>query len=205
METVTDTYTAITGLRLMQLTELDTTVLFEKQGVSVEIPSGLLQELNLGDMVLLEITITRPQDNAVEISLSAAGTPVTDLTGTVVRLPWEKDHDTALSCRDLAGTHIANVVFEKDSGTVLFEISAPGTYVLLTEEPEPTDSPVASASPSHTPSAEMPVPEPTPEPAASAPSAEEPASISIAGTTAAVCIVLLCLAGILIYRRWRHG
>lgn len=127
-ETVTDTYTAISGLRLQRLINSGSTVLFEKQGLSMEIPSSLLKALNLKNDDLLETTILHPQKNAVQIAVVAAGIPVNDLTGTMLYLPWDSSDGTKLECRDSAGDLYTEVVYQEATGLARFEIAAPGTY-----------------------------------------------------------------------------
>lgn len=186
-EIVTDTYTALSGLRLEQLTQLDDRVLFEKQGAAVEIPSHLLENLALSDWELLETTILRPADNAVELEILAAGERVTDLTGTVIRMPWDPADGTELQVMDQTGTVLGEAVCEA-SGTVWFVINQPGTYlvqaVAAVQEPSVQEPPAEDVVPTAPQETEPPEPpeeephspevEPTPEPIPTAPPEAEP-------------------------------
>ncbi len=152
-EVVTDTYSAISGLRLSHLIDSCDTVLFEKHGISVEIPSELLKALNLGDNELFEITILNPQKTAVQIEVTANGTPVENLSGTIVYLPWDAAEGTDLQCYDIHGSIIATPVYDRSSKTVSFEINSTGTYFItatnskVTNEPK-ADEPVIAPEPS---------------------------------------------------------
>ncbi len=91
-EVVTDTYTQLSGLRLEQLIGLGPTVLFEKQGVSLEIPSELLSSLSLDPYDLLTVTIQLLSETergaVIHIDISTEDGPVTELSGAVARLPY---------------------------------------------------------------------------------------------------------------------
>lgn len=145
-EIVTDTYSAISGIRLDQLISAGNTVLFEKHSVSVEIPSEILKALNIGDNELFEITILNPQKSAVEIKASANGVPVENLTGTLVYLPWDASDGTCLQCYDINGSIIDTPVYDQLSKTVSFKINSTGTYFITAADCEVTDEPKADES-----------------------------------------------------------
>ncbi len=129
-EIVTDNYTAISGLRLRRLLDDGETVLFEKSGVAVELPTDRLTALRMGYYDMLKVTIRRPTDDTVQLAVTVNSQAVTDLSGTVIRLPWDTVPETELVCRDPGGKHIADAVYEPASATVCFTVNAPGTFVI---------------------------------------------------------------------------
>lgn len=133
-EIVTDTYTAISGLRLRRLLEQGKTVLFEKEGVAAELPSACLAALRLGYYDMLKVTIRRPAEDRIQLAVTGNDRTVETLTGTVVRLPWDSKPDTALVCRDINGITVSDAVWEPESQTLRFTIDTPGTYLLAAAE-----------------------------------------------------------------------
>lgn len=133
-EVITETYTAISGQRLNDLIKQNDTVLFEKQGIALEIPSSLLKNLKLSDNELLEVTITSPQKNTVTVEVKANGKEVSDLSGSLIRIPWSENAEP--SVRNTADSSIVPAEYNKQNSIVEFTISSPGTYVLTgnTEE-----------------------------------------------------------------------
>ncbi len=146
-EIVTDSYTAITGLRLKHLISSGPTVLFEKQGVSVEIPSVLLDNLRLGNSELFEITIQHPQQNVFQISVLAAGLPLDHMTGTLVSIPWNPEEDLAWECLDSDGTVLSEAIYRKEHHLLCVTIDRPGLYFLAERTELPTAEPQATPVP----------------------------------------------------------
>ncbi len=138
-EVVTETYTAISGLRVSKLAMLGDMVLFEKQGVSVEIPSQLLLDLDLGEQELLEVTIERLRDDAFRLTVIADGMVLEEIGGTVVRLPWKSTESVSVECRDLEGTLVAEGMYRPEEEWIQFAITQPGTYVLFSHVLEETE------------------------------------------------------------------
>ncbi len=151
-EIVTDTYTALSGLRLKQLVGLGDTVLFEKQGISVEIPSALLDDLNLGDNELLEVTVERQKEHGVSVQVVADGEDLQYLGETTVRVPWDAADGTELELLDANGFVIGSAVYEA-IGTAFFTIDRPGTYwirAVVAVPPVVETQTVDTAAPSET-------------------------------------------------------
>ncbi len=194
-EVITDTYSAISGLRLAELINAGDTVLFEKQGVSMEIPSELLKSLNIGYNELFEITILNPQKNTVQIEIIAAGTPVEDINGTIVYLPWNSSEGTDLECHDINGDFVTKPVYDTASKTARFDIHSPGTYFITSVHsesvPEAKDEPKTDEPKTDKPDTQI-------EP-------NEPKNHSALYIGIGIgAFVILLLTGYLIWRRWRH-
>lgn len=135
-EIVTNTYSAISGLRVNTLANNDTTVLFEKQRISAEIPSSLLKNLNLKDQELLEVAMLRPSETAFLIAVYAKGKVVEDISGTTIFLPWDAKNGTSFRCVDMWGRFVSNTSYDEKSRTLRFTVSTPNTY-FLKETPSP--------------------------------------------------------------------
>ncbi len=133
VERVTANSTTVSGLRLAIMQSSGDTVLFEKNGVSVEIPSALLTDLNLSYTDSLTVTITHPDPYTVSVSVQAADAAVRDLTGTVVSVPWDASDGTCLTCSDIFGIRFPEVTFFSETGIASFEITSAGTYILSAE------------------------------------------------------------------------
>lgn len=129
-EVVTDTYSAISGLRVNTLADNGSTVLFEKQKVSAEIPSKLLKNLNLKDQDLLEIILLRPDETTAVVALYAKGKLVEDISGTTVFLPWDAKNGTSIQCVDLWGYPVSSASYDEKSRTLRFTVPTPNTYFL---------------------------------------------------------------------------
>ncbi len=233
-ETVTDTYTEIGGKRLAALISLGDFVLFEKQGVSAEIPSSLLENLALGEQQLLKVTLLHPDSSTVQISVLSDGQHVENLAGTVITMPWElpAGNSNALFCTDYSGRIISPAVYDANSGTVRFAINAPGTWHVTTQPASAapgtaddtasvTDSTADSEtnaaavsaqtesirnnSDSHTPADIVENDsENTPETIPAADTAVSAANKSGSVTIAVLIPVLLLTGGVLLAGRWRR-
>lgn len=150
-EVVTDTYTALSGLRLRQLLDAESggTVLFEKGGVSVELSSDFLSQLALGDTDLLCVTIRQPAEDSFLFSVTAAGEELTLLPATAVRLSWSGPQ-SGLECVDSTKAHVSDAVYDAETKTVSCTVSAPGTYSIRavpapqSVAPEPLTASVAA-------------------------------------------------------------
>lgn len=143
-EEVTSTTTRISGFRLQQMIDAGSTVLFEKMGVSAEIPSTLLSSLALDHQDILEVTILRPQERQISLSVTANGTPVEILNGTVIWMPWDSK-ETKLICHDQHGKRISDVVYDGNARVIRFTVSQSGTYS-VTAPAEKIPGTIASAS-----------------------------------------------------------
>jgi len=133
MEVVTDTSTTISGLRLNQLVSLGSTVLFEKQGAALEIPSQFLTGLNLAENASLTVSITQPETGAVQIQVTAAGQPIQALPGASLRVPFALSENESLICRSLSEEEISAVTYEPATGIAHVSIQQTGTYLFSAE------------------------------------------------------------------------
>lgn len=94
-EESTDSITAISGARLRQLLEINpNSVLFEKNGISVEIPSSFLASLALSDEGLLEILLRKTDDFSFQLSVTADGKEIVTLPEASVSLPYTPSQGT---------------------------------------------------------------------------------------------------------------
>lgn len=189
-EVITDTYSAISGTRLAQLIDTNDKVLFEKQGVSVEIPSEILKSLNIGDNELFEITILNPQKNTVQIVIIAAGTTVENIKGTTVYLPWNSSDGTDLQCHDINGDFVTKPIYDTLTKTAHFDVNSTGTYFITSA---PSESVPESKDEPKTHKPDTPIEENEPQ---------KPIGLYI-GIGIGTAVILL-LAGYFIWRRWRH-
>ncbi len=129
-EVVTDTSTTISGLRVNLQASREKTILFEKKGVAVEIPSERLLALSLAATDTLKVTILRPETDTVQLSVAVNNELVKDLTGTVIRMPWKKAPEGRLFCQDADEREVSEGIYDQNSGTVQFSVTAPGVYRL---------------------------------------------------------------------------
>ena len=141
-EIVTNTYTAISGLRLDALTAADDKVLFSKEKISAEIPSKLLDDLKVKNQELLEVVLLRPSETSFLIAVYANHKLVENISGTTVFLPWDKKNGTSMRCVDMLGNFISNAVYDEKSRTLRLTVSTPNTY-FLQERPSHHPSPYA--------------------------------------------------------------
>jgi|GEM_PF-1016847 len=149
-EIVTDTYTVLSGLRMRRMVQLGgDTVLFEKQGVSVELSSVFLSSLPLGDEELLKVAIDQPAENSFRLAITAAGDAITRLSATSVQLRWSGQTEN-LECVDSKDVHVSAALYHKDTRTVSCTVYAPGTYSIrpvpaASEAPTPLAATTADA------------------------------------------------------------
>ncbi|POP31787.1 hypothetical protein C3B58_14890 [Lactonifactor longoviformis] len=94
-EESTDSITAVSGARLRQLLEINPdTVLFEKNGLSVEIPSTFLASLSLSNRGLLEIDLRKIDELSFQLSVTADGQEIAALPETSVSLSYTPSQGT---------------------------------------------------------------------------------------------------------------
>lgn len=134
MEQVTDISTTIAGTRLQLLLQANPeSVLFEKQGITVEISSAFLSALHLADDALLKISIQKTDDCSFSLSLRADGSELEALSETTVTMPYpfRKETDTESLSLIHAGTGNKNrVQYLADQNRVSAKIYAAGSYTL---------------------------------------------------------------------------
>lgn len=127
-ETVTDDYTEISGYRLAQmLASGDSTLLFAKHGIEVELPAATLAGLGLDDDQLLRVTIEQPEENTFRLEVSADGRALEELGETIVRLPWSGTGTP--SCVDESGKEVGSTVLT--GSTAECRITRTGSYRIL--------------------------------------------------------------------------
>lgn len=152
-----DATTTLSGQHVEQMVENApaSTLLFEKDGVAVELSAALLEALGLEESELLEVTVERPAEDAFRLTIQAAGAAVADIPGTTVRFPWTG------TVEDLVWVHLESgqkfpAQYEAESGTVVCDLSAAGTYQLCVQVPS---SPSSALSTSPSPAPETAAPE----------------------------------------------
>lgn len=131
--TVTESYsptqTVISGLRLKDLCKEEECVVFGSGDVTVSIPSKLLLALNLSDADTLTVRLTQPESNQIVLAVEASGKPVTQLSGTVLRLRYmpQSEH-TEITIQNEAGEQISDISY--DGELLRFAADAAGTYTI---------------------------------------------------------------------------
>ena len=194
-ERVTPTSSLYSGARLRKLLSLgDSTLLFEGQGVSVELSAEFLLGLNLSDSSTLEVRIERPEPTAFSLFIFVDGREIAELPDTLVRVPYEEGSGLALY--DAAGTYLSDSIWEEPTKTVLCTVHHADVYYL---RPAQKGTFIADKD----------------IPNAAAPLEEDLsyATDQNKDNTAVLWVVVLIIAGgsiavaagLLLYRRWRRG
>ena len=151
--TVTESYsptqTVISGLRLKDLCKEEESVVFGSDDVTVSIPSKLLLALNLSDADTLTVMLTRHESNQIVLAVEVSGKPVTQFSGTVLRLRYmpQSEH-TDITIQNEAGEQITDVSY--DGELLRFAADAAGTYTITelsnTQETGKSTSPLLPVS-----------------------------------------------------------
>ncbi|MDD2955844.1 MAG: hypothetical protein PHD67_05950 [Oscillospiraceae bacterium] len=132
LEEVTSSYTLLSGARLSQLLDINAeTVLFEKQGVSLEIPAGFLRGLSLADDGRLKVELTQPEKDSFHLDIEVDGSPLTALSPSVARLPVSSPGEGELTCIHEESGSAAAVSYDSASGIAAVTVTATGTYRIL--------------------------------------------------------------------------
>ena len=131
--TVTESYsptqTVISGLRLKDLCKEEESVVFGSGDVTVSIPSKLLLALNLSDTDTLTVMLTQPESNQIVLAVEVSGKPVTQLSGTVLRLRYmPQSEQTDITIQNEAGEQITDVYY--DGELLRFAADTAGTYTI---------------------------------------------------------------------------
>lgn len=144
MEQVTDTSTTITGARLRMLVEANPdSVLFEKKGITVEIPSAYLSALDLADHALFEVSIQKTDDYSFTLSIRIDGSEAGTLSESTVTMPFpfpDKDEAKQLSLIHVGTGSKSQIQYLARQNRASAKIYATGTYTLQQEDgqiPEP--------------------------------------------------------------------
>ena len=151
--TVTESYsptqTVISGLRLKDLCKEEESVVFGSGDVTVSIPSKLLLALNLSDTDTLTVRLTQLESNQIVLAVEVSGKPVTQLSGTVLRLRYmpQSEH-TDITIQNDAGEQITDVSY--DGELLRFAADTAGTYTITelsnTQETGKSTSPLIPVS-----------------------------------------------------------
>ena len=148
-EAYSPTQTVISGLRLKDLCKEEESVVFGSGDVTVSIPSKLLLALNLSDADTLTVRLTQPESNQIVLAVEVSGKPVTQLSGTVLRLRYmpQSEH-TEITIQNEAGEQITDVSY--DGELLRFAADAAGTYTITelstTQETGKSTSPLLPVS-----------------------------------------------------------
>ncbi len=151
--TVTESYsptqTVISGLRLKDLCKEEESVVFGSGDVTVSISSKLLLALNLSDADTLTVMLTQPESNQIVLAVEVSGKPVTQLSGTVLRLRYmPQSEQTDITIQNGAGEQITDVSY--DGELLRFAADTAGTYTITelsnTQETGKSTSPLLPVS-----------------------------------------------------------
>ena len=151
--TVTESYsptqTVISGLRLKDLCKEEESVVFGSGDVTVSIPSKLLLALNLSDADTLTVMLTQPESNQIVLAVEVSGKPVTQLSGTVLRLRYmPKSEQTDITIQNETGEQITDVSY--DGELLRFAADTAGIYTITelstTQETGKSTSPLLPVS-----------------------------------------------------------
>lgn len=151
--TVTESYsptqTVISGLRLKDLCKEEESVVFGSGDVTVSIPSKLLLALKLSDTDTLTVMLTQPESNQIVLAVEVSGKPVTQLSGTVLRLRYmPQSEQTDNTIQNEAGEQITDVSY--DGELLRFAADTAGTYTITelstTQETGKSTSPLLPVS-----------------------------------------------------------
>ena len=138
MEQVTDTSTIITGARLRMLLEANPdSVLFEKKGITVEIPSAYLSALDLADHALFEVSIQKTDDYSFTLSIRIDGSEAGTLSESTVTMPFpfpDKDEAKQLSLIHVGTGSKSQIQYLAPQNRASAKIYATGTYTLQQED-----------------------------------------------------------------------
>lgn len=194
-ERVTRTTSLYSGARLRKMLALgDSTLLFDGQGVSVELSAEFLRDLDLADSSTLEVRIERPKEHTFSLFLFVDERALSALPDTLVRLPFEDGSGLALY--DETEAYLSDALWEQSTKTALCTIRKTGVYHL---RPAPEAVPIMDAD---TPNAPIAPQEALPAPAAvQSKNGFVPWAVLLAGVGALIAVA----GGVLLYRRWRRG
>lgn len=138
MEQVTDTSTIITGARLRMLLEANPdSVLFEKKGITVEIPSAYLSALDLADHALFEVSIQKTDNYSFTLSIRIDGSEAGTLSESTVTMPFpfpDKDEAKQLSLIHVGTGSKSQIQYLAPQNRASAKIYATGTYTLQQED-----------------------------------------------------------------------
>ena len=130
LESYSPEQTVISGLRLRDLCQDESSVVFGSGGLTVSIPSKLLLALNLSDTDPLSVRLAHLKNNQIMLSVDAAGKAVTELSGTILRLRYNlQPENTEITILNEVGEQITDATF--DGEVLRFSANTAGIYSIL--------------------------------------------------------------------------
>ncbi len=152
MEYSTTNSLSISGLRLKTMLALaGSTVLFEKQGVSVELSTDFLTELELDDSSRFEVRIDKSEDGFT-LAITVDSVPLFSLPPTTVYVPFVltgEMNSENLACFNAQKQEVSTAVYDPARQVVRVEIPSTGSYTIAERD--------AAAAPVSTQEASAPV------------------------------------------------
>ena len=204
-EEVTDTYSLLSGTRLLMMRESGP-VRFSKQGVTVTLSDAALDAMALTDSSRFFIELEQAGQGFVLIA-ELDGVPLTALPDTIVFLPCAAPADgKSLSLQNEQGETVCEGSYDPALGVASFTVQSAGSYTVVETSSQSvtqpaTETPPIGEEPVETPSANT---QTLSEQQAPAHEEKSKSSVllAIAGT-AAVAAAALCV-GLPLWKRWRR-
>lgn len=140
--------TALSGMRLRELMAANPDVLrFEKQGISLALPTGFFEELEWTNSSLLLVDIEPVGEAGFRLVLTLDGADLSSLPdGTLVQLPYApQENERELICREEETGRAALAQYDGVQGIVTASVTCTGTYQITgTDAPRniPTSTPL---------------------------------------------------------------
>lgn len=204
-EEVTDTYSLLSGTRLLMMRESGA-VRFSKQGVTVTLSEAVLDAMALTDSSRFFIELTKEEQGFVLIT-ELDDVPLTALPDTVVFLPCTAPADgNTLSLQNDQGEVVCTGNYDPALGVASFTVQSAGSYTVVETSSQPvtqptTETPPSGEEPVETPSANTQTPSEQQAPAHEETS-KSSVLLAIAGT-AVVAAAAIC-AGLPLWKRRRR-
>ena len=135
----------ISGTRLKMMVDTTGKARFSKQGVTLTLSAAILDELNFKDKDQIAITIKKPANNMVMFSLAVNETPITNLAGSSLMVPYQAENAHAnLSLFDEQNELVAQGSYNTALAVVTFTVDKTGQFTIqeqpLQKEPGTTVS-----------------------------------------------------------------
>lgn len=127
-EILTDSNTTISGARVkILITQNPNWILFEKHGISVNIPTSFFKDLNMANDDLLSVTIDSVDNTTFELSIKLNDDTITSIPGTKLYFPFA-DSEISYICVNSSNNSKTAATYDDISKTLQFYISSTGTY-----------------------------------------------------------------------------
>ena len=139
IERITQTTTIVSGARLSEMLAANPdTVLFEKSGISAELPSAFLSGLNLADHETLTVRIER-SGYGFSLEILQGETALSSLPATRVSVPAAilPSGEGTLLCAAADGCSICAVAYDESLKIASFFIQNTGSFTLYYDAPSP--------------------------------------------------------------------